>query len=376
MQNRSTRSIAAYLVLCFILLTALVGCSSNGTTAMNTQPSSGNTDTSAAPKQNTAEANQQPSGELQTVKLGTLRSLGNASFYLGDAKGIFAKHGIKLEFVPFEAAQPVAVAAQTGDIDVGSTAFTAGFFNLFIKGDSPIRIVADGSKEWPKYYGSALLVSKAAYDSGVKSVKDLKGKKIGVTQVGSSLHLMAGLLLEQEGLSIKDVEIVPLGKVGNVAAALESNQIDAGVLLSTVVAPLVNQDKAKLISWIGDKTKLQLSSVFFSGNMAKNEELGKKFLAAYIESVRYYYDQVLTAKDKNSASYKEAIKILSEKTAIPEDKVPENLPYIDRNAELWVENLPTWVKWYKENGLLEGDLDIMKVVDTRLYKEALAELGN
>lgn len=368
MKRSSWKTGISLFILIFLLAAIMAGCGSVNTTASSSKPTQG----SSAPTGSSGAA----SGELQTVKLGTLRSLGNSSFYLGDEKGIFAKHGIKLEFVPFEAAQPIAVAAQTGDIDVGSTAFTAGFFNLFIKGDSKIRIVADGSKEWPQYNGSALLVSKIAYDKGIKTIKDLKGKKIGVTQTGSSLHYMAGQLLEQEGISIKDVEIVPLGKVGNVAAALESNQVDAGVLLSTAVAPLIAKDKAKLLTWVGDKTKIQLSGVFFSAKMTENKELSDRFLQAYIESVRYYYDNVLTAKDKNSDAYKEAISILSKRTEIPEEKVPQNLPYIDRNAELWVDNLSTWIKWYKENGLLEGDLDIAKAVDTNGYKEALGKVGN
>ncbi|ANX13932.1 hypothetical protein ABE41_018120 [Fictibacillus arsenicus] len=312
--------------------------------------------------------------ETMTVKIGLLNSLGNSSIYLGDEKGIFKKHGIKLDFKGFQSAQPISVAAQTGDIDVGSTAFTAGFFNLLTEGNSPLRIVADGSKEWPGYNGSALMVSKNAFDNGVKEIKDLKGKKIGVTQNGSSLHYMAGRLLEKEGLNIEDVTITPMGGVGNIAAALESNQIDAGVLLSTAVAPLVEKDKAKLITWVGDETKIQLSSMFYSKNMLEDEEKAKRFLAAYIESVRYYHDNVLTAKDKNSSEYKDAIKILAERTKIPEEKIPNNLPYIDRNAELWKEDLRTWSKWYNENDLLEKEVDVDKVVATDLYDDALKVL--
>ncbi|GAB7388024.1 ABC transporter substrate-binding protein [Bacillaceae bacterium] len=360
------------LLVCVFLLAAVTACSASSSSSNSTNQDAATTnDNDSGASGNDSKAAEQ----LQTVKLGTLKSLGNSSFYLGDEKGIFQKHGIKLEFVPFESAQPIAVAAQTGDIDVGSTAFTAGFFNLFLKGDTAIRVVADGSKEWPGYNGSALLVSKGAYDSGVKSIKDLKGKKIGVTQVGSSLHYMAGQLLEQEGLSIKDVEIVPLGKVGNIAAALESNQVDAGVLLSTAAAPLIAKDKAKLITWVGDKVKIQLSGVFFSKKMLENKDLAERFLMAYIESVRYYHDTVLTAKDKNDPAYKEAIAILSKRTDIPEDKVPENLPYIDRNAELWLDNLSTWVNWFKNNGLLEGDLDVSTVANTELYQQALQKVG-
>jgi len=311
--------------------------------------------------------------KTEVVKIGMLKSLSNSSIYIGDEQGIFEKHGIEIEYVPFQAAQPIAVAAQTGDIDVGSTALTAGFFNLLAK-SSDIRLVADSGKEWPDYKLTALVVSNQAYEAGVTSIKDLKGKKIGITQTGSSHHFTAGQLLESEGLTIDDVELVPLGGISNIAAALESNQVDAGLLLSSVGTPLLDQGKAKLITWVGDVVEMQTTSVFYSAQMMKNEDLAERFLKAYIESVRYYHDNVLNATDKNSEAFKGAVAVLSEQTGISEQLVADHLPYVDRDATVWKENVDTWIKWFDQNGLLTDELDVNNVIAEDLHAKIVKEL--
>ena len=59
--------------------------------------------------------------------------------------------------------------------------------------NSPIRIVADGiAREERDITSSALIVRKDLYDSGVTTIKDLKGKKVGITQNGASVHYILG----------------------------------------------------------------------------------------------------------------------------------------------------------------------------------------
>jgi NitT/TauT family transport system substrate-binding protein len=63
-----------------------------------------------------------------------------------------------------------------------------------------------------------------------KRVADLKGKKIGITRVGSSTHTSALFALNAGGLKQNDYQILPLLEVPNILAALMAGQIDAGVV--------------------------------------------------------------------------------------------------------------------------------------------------
>ena len=70
----------------------------------------------------------------EPLRLGLLHTLSPAPFYIAQERGYFRDEGIDLTFRFFEAAQPIAAAAVAGDIDVGVTALTGGFFNLAEKG--------------------------------------------------------------------------------------------------------------------------------------------------------------------------------------------------------------------------------------------------
>ena len=131
-----------------------------------------------------------------------LKLTSSAVLFLGVEKGYFKEFGVEPELVYFQAAQPIAVALASGDIPVGATGLTAGLYNI-VAGGVRIWIVADKGREWPNHNLTALVVRKDLYDGGVRSMRDLKGKKIGVTQIGSTFHYNVGRYLEKEGLGAR-----------------------------------------------------------------------------------------------------------------------------------------------------------------------------
>jgi NitT/TauT family transport system substrate-binding protein len=58
----------------------------------------------------------------------------------------------------------------------------------------------------------------------VRAVRDLKGRKVGITPLGSTFHYMLGNLLEQEGLWLADVETLPLRTLGAMAEPLRARR--------------------------------------------------------------------------------------------------------------------------------------------------------
>ena len=68
------------------------------------------------------------------AKIGVLRLSSSAPVFIAQDKGYFRDAGLEIELKFFDAAQPIAVATTSGDVDVGITAFTAGLYNLAGKG--------------------------------------------------------------------------------------------------------------------------------------------------------------------------------------------------------------------------------------------------
>jgi NitT/TauT family transport system substrate-binding protein len=68
-------------------------------------------------------------GRAQTAlkaKVGVLRLSSSAPVFIAQDKGYFRDAGLEIELKFFDAAQPIAVAVTSGDVDFGVTAFTAG----------------------------------------------------------------------------------------------------------------------------------------------------------------------------------------------------------------------------------------------------------
>ena len=76
----------------------------------------------------------------QTLVVGALPFVSSAPLFLAQEAGFYEREGLSVELRFFRAAQPVALATMTGDIDFGVTGLTAGFYNLAAEGR--LKIVA------------------------------------------------------------------------------------------------------------------------------------------------------------------------------------------------------------------------------------------
>ena len=153
-----------------------------------------------------------PSFAADKVKAGVVRSMGGSPNFVAKEKGFFAEQGIDVELVFFELAQPIAVAVASGDCDVGTTGVTAAFFNLAAQGT--LRIVGSGTWEHPTFQSIGYLVSNQAYEAGLHSLKDIAGKKAGITQSGTPLQYAIALAAEKYHIDY--------GKISDPAAAIQS----------------------------------------------------------------------------------------------------------------------------------------------------------
>ena len=148
-----------------------------------------------------------PAAAQSKVKVGVLKLTSSAPIFIGVEKGFFKEFGIEPELVYFQAAQPIATALAAGQLDVGATGLTAALYNIVLGGEQ-LWIVADKGREWPGYPLTGIVVQNELWDSGaIRSVKDLKGKRIGITTLGSTFHFHLGNILEKAGLKLADVRV-------------------------------------------------------------------------------------------------------------------------------------------------------------------------
>ncbi|WP_293830537.1 ABC transporter substrate-binding protein [uncultured Phascolarctobacterium sp.] len=306
--------------------------------------------------------------EKTKVSLGMLRLTSSAPLFIAMDKGFFAEEGIEIEPQWFDAAHPIAVSTASSKVDVGATGITASLYNMAAKGQK-LGIVADKGREQKGYSSSALLVTTDNYNAGVKSLKDLKGKRIGITQKGSTFHYMLGRMLETQGMSLNDVEIVPLSKLSAVMAALESKQIDGCILNEPNITKVQKAGYGKLVVQVGDVIPYQTSAIFYSPDFMKNKDAAVRFMRAYNKACNYYYEAAVEKKD--AKKLEEVVNIVAKYVKAPAEDIKAGLPYIDKDGKLLVSDIATQIKWYTDNKMISGTLDAKDVANTSFLDEAM-----
>jgi len=308
--------------------------------------------------------------DLKKVRVGVLRLASSGNVFIAVDRGYFKKAGLDVELKFFDAAQPVAVAAAAGDIDFGVTAFTAGLYNLAGKG--VLKVIGGMSREKAGYPLIGYFASNNAYASGLKTPKDLAGKRVAMTQVGSSFHYSLGLLADKYGFKLADVKIVPLQSLSNAAAALKGETVDAALLPISTARKLMDDGGAKFLGWVGDETPWQLGAVFASPKTLTNKVLVTKLLGALAKADREYHDVILAAMKDGVAPIndktKPLLEIIAKYTNLPVEQVVGNCAYIDPDGKLDVKNVDNQIKWLQEQGFADKGFDANAIIAKEFVK--------
>jgi len=304
------------------------------------------------------------------ARIGVLRLSSSAPVFIAQDKGYFREAGLEVELKFFDAAQPIAVATTSGDVDFGITAFTAGLYNLAGKG--VLKVIGGMSREKPGYPLIGYFASNNAYAAGLKTPKDLAGKRVAMTQVGSSFHYSLGLLADKYGFKLADVKIVPLQSLSNAAAALKGETVDAALLPISTARKLTDEGGAKFLGWVGDETPWQLGAVFASPKTLANKALVTKLLGALAKADREYHDVILAAMKDGVAPINEQTKplleIIAKYTNLPVEQVVGNCAYIDPDGKLDVKNVDNQIKWLQEQGFVDKGFDANAIIANDFVK--------
>src|SRR3982074_3671974 len=145
--------------------------------------------------------------------------------------GEFEKAGLAVELVDLKGGSDALKAVLGGSADVVS-----GYFdhcvNLAAKKQELVSFVV-----YDRYPGLVLVVSPG-HTSEINSIKDLAGKKVGVSAPGSSTDFFLKYLLKKNGLDPTSAAVIGVGLGATAVAAMEQGQIDAAVMLDPSVTVL------------------------------------------------------------------------------------------------------------------------------------------
>jgi NitT/TauT family transport system substrate-binding protein len=307
------------------------------------------------------------------IHVGILPLTSHAPTLIAAAKGYFAAQGLDAAFVTFQAAEPMAVAIASGDVDFGVTAITGGLISLADKG--VVKVIGGALEEAPGIEGQKILVSKAAYDQGVTSPAKLKGRSFGITTAGSSFQYMAHKIAQKEGFADGDIHLKPLQQIPVVIAALKTGQIDAWTIVPNIADALAKGPDVVEIGKVSDFIPdYQVTTIFTStANLAKRTDLVKRFLAAYSKGVDDY-NAALVEKTMDKEATEAIVTIIHQHVYAdqPLDKadrlIRAGAMRISPKAALNLANVKDQLDWFKAERMVPPDSSLEKLVDSRFVK--------
>ncbi|HEY7166380.1 MAG TPA: ABC transporter substrate-binding protein [Candidatus Binatia bacterium] len=216
--------------------------------------------------------------QTTTLHIGFNGFYGAAPLYVGQDAGIFRKYGFNLELI-FIAGGSLSTQALIGkSLDLLNTGGPP-FLNAYIRG-ARLKIIGGVTNILPYVFMTT---------SRITSAEQLRGKKVGISRFGSNTDFVVRLALGQFGLAPADVTILQVGGSQSRLVAMKAGTIDATVLSPEEALAAQKVGLNPLLDFVAKGFEFPHVLVVAREDYLQTQTpLIKRFLRAYVETIRYF----------------------------------------------------------------------------------------
>jgi NitT/TauT family transport system substrate-binding protein len=309
-----------------------------------------------------------PADDALDVTIGYVPASVFAPIFVAKEKGYFAEEGLNVTLEPLPGGSDMVALTATGDFDAGIGGAGPAFWNALALG-LPIKVIAPGHAEGNPV-ATPLMISKKSCESGaIKSVADLKGKKVSVNARGATEYWLAAALATA-GLTLDDIDLQTLA-FSDAVAALEGGAVDAAMVGEPLATAAEQNGIAVRLLTDFPVQDIQPTIVFANSNfLAENPEAATGIVTAYLKACRD-----LAADGFSDPA---TLAIIEQYTGVPATLVSQAVrPVYAVDGHIDLAGLGKLQTFFRERGQLEydTDLDPATFVDTQYIDAALEKLG-
>ncbi len=270
--NRQGRRYGLLVSIIFVLL--LSACGSSGTTTTTTT-ANGTTTTITHLK----------------IMVGGISKQIYLPNELTQQLGYFKQEGLEVTLIDEASGQSSENEVLAGQVDAGSGSYNHTI-ELQPKGKQMEAVVllnvAPGEAE--------IVSAKAA--SQIHSVKDLKGKNLGVTELGSGTQTLTTALLHNVGVTTDQVHFIPVGAGDTFIAALQQGKIDAGMTTEPTISRILSTGVGKVLVDLRSPQSTQAAlggpypfiSLFMNNSYVNShKDVVQKVVNAYVKTLKWMH---------------------------------------------------------------------------------------
>jgi NitT/TauT family transport system substrate-binding protein len=281
----------------------------------------------------------------------------SVSIQVGIDKGIYKKHGVTIEDVTsFGGGGTTIRGIVTGGIGMGATALPA---------------LVQGHLSGAPVYLSGLILTQPTIDfhvkpaSPIKSIQDLKGKTVAVSNPGSSSEaVLIKSLNNATNMSPQDVNIMHAGGLGEAITAMKQGAADVTWNIPFRSVQMINANESRRVWWARKYAPNVTQYVVAIGGSVRqdNPQLAKNLIAAQIET----YDWI-----KNNT--KQAGKVWANNADISVDLATKSLKVSQPEKMFGIKPKMNILKSTAETMIKQGLIDSQPPWDQLLWQEPLPE---
>ncbi len=287
------------------------------------------------------------SGANVTIKFGVLPIEDTFPIYVAKEEGLFAKHGIDVKVSKFQSAMERDSALTAGEVSGVVTDPLAVILHRNSGYDFKIVSIGLGMKP-----GEGVFAILASPKSGINSVEDLEGKKVGVSS-NTIIEYVTDRMLAKESVEVKKegIKSIPLR-----LQMLTNNNIDAATLPEPLASLAEHQGAKLLISDAEMNESISQTVIVFDQEFIdKHPGAVEEFLQAYGEAVEKI--------NSNPDEYRE---LFIEKARVPEPLTETySIPHYPQPQTYPQEFYQEVHEWAENEGLIEEKIPYSEAVYDR-----------
>jgi NitT/TauT family transport system substrate-binding protein len=234
--------------------------------------------------------------------------------------------------------------------------------------DSGLRLAARGAPLKAIFYGADRPMYYLVGKKDLRTVAELKGKRIGVSTFGGTSDLSARLLLKQHGIDEKNTTLLQFGSEGTRVGALKAGAADAIIVPVPAVA-ILKQEGYNELAFVGDAVD------FASNGYTTTEKRIKENSQEVKKVVRSIYRGLRFAKENPEETIKVIEKEWKIKADVARGSYDAIIKALNEDGIIGEKQLSIHFDLIRRTEKDIGEIPVDKVVDFRLLREVRRELS-
>jgi ABC-type nitrate/sulfonate/bicarbonate transport system substrate-binding protein len=245
-----------------------------------------------------------------------------AVVWLAKEAGSFQRYGLDAELIYVGTGTKMTQAVVAGDIKIGQ-----------VGGAAPIAARLRGAEVKIVAVPYNTLALSLITQPGIRSMADLKGKRLGISRFGSNTDFGMRYLLKKYGIAERDVVLLQFGEAQAIFGALQTGAIQAGVLSYPTTAAAIKSGFKELIDYSDIDLEFPNSNVAVTDRFLQSQhDVMRRFLMAFVEGIhRYKTDAAFSKRVMGKYLRVQDQAVLDETYKIFAPKIPK-IPYPTLNG--------------------------------------------